>query len=41
LNDRIALAVATALIVLATLVASIVPCLHAMHIDPATTLRYE
>ena len=26
---------------IATLLASIAPCLRAMHIDPATTLRYE
>ena len=36
-----ALATAALLIVVATLAASIVPCLRAMHIDPATTLRYE
>lgn len=36
-----ALATATLLIVIATLLASIAPCLRAMHIDPATTLRYE
>jgi ABC-type lipoprotein release transport system permease subunit len=37
----VALATATLLIVIATLLASIAPCLRAMHIDPATTLRYE
>ena len=37
----LALATATLLIVVATIVASIVPCLRAMHIDPASTLRYE
>jgi predicted permease len=37
----VALATATLLIVAATVVASIVPCLRALHIDPATTLRHE
>jgi predicted permease len=37
----IALATATALIVIATIIASIVPCQRAVRIDPATTLRYE
>ena len=37
----VALATATLLIVLATIIASIVPCLRALHIDPASTLRYE
>ena len=36
-----ALLMATALIMAATLVASLVPCLRAMRIDPAVTLRYE
>jgi ABC-type lipoprotein release transport system permease subunit len=41
-GDRpVALATATTLIVAATLVASLVPCLRAMRIDPAVTLRYE
>jgi putative ABC transport system permease protein len=36
-----ALLVASTLIVVAPLAASIVPCLRALRIDPAITLRYE
>ena len=41
-GDRpLAIITATTLIIVVTLVASIAPCLRAMRIDPATTLRYE
>ncbi len=36
-----ALVIAVVLIVAATLVASIAPCVRAMHIDPGKTLKYE
>ena len=41
-GDRpLALIAATLTIVLATIAASVVPCLSAMRIDPATVRRYE
>jgi putative ABC transport system permease protein len=37
----VALAFAAVLMILATILASIVPCLRAVHIDPGKTLKYE
>lgn len=37
----VALAGAAAIVLLATILASISPCLRAVHIDPGRTLKYE